>query len=88
MATAIGYIATYAARMVGSRKIMKLEINYSEGIIKITLLAAMAVATCIDTRISIVVGLVILFVERKYIIELSKTVSVKAKSIVSRRLHR
>ena len=88
VATAIGYIATYAARMVGSRKIMKLEINYTEGIIKIILLAAMAVATCIDTRISIAVGLVILFVERKYIIELSKTVSVKAKSIVSRRLHR
>ena len=88
VATAVGYVATYAARMVRSRKIMKLEINYMEGIIKIILLAAMAVVACIDTRISIAVGIIILFIERKYIVELSKTVAVKAKNIVSRRLHR
>ena len=88
IATAVGYIATYIARMVESRKIMKLEINYTEGIIKIVLLAAMAVVTCIDTRIALAVGIIILYSERKYIIELSRMINTKIRKLISGRIHR
>ena len=87
IATSIGYIATYVARMIGSQKIMKLEINYTEGIIKMVLLAGMAIATCIDTRISLLVGIIILFIERKYIYDLIRIVWQKTKNVVSRKLH-
>lgn len=87
IATAIGYIATYVARMIGSQKIMKLEINYTEGIIKMVLLAGMAIATCIDTRISLLAGIIILFIERKYIYDLIRIVWQKTKNVVSRKLH-
>lgn len=67
IATAISYATIFVARLVGSRKIMKLSINYSETVLKLILLGGLAISTCIDTRISIVIGLIILFVERTYV---------------------
>lgn len=86
IATAIGYIVTFVARMIGSRKIMKFEINYTETVIKMLLLAAVSVATCIDTRISVTFGVVILLVERKYIYYMSKAAIKKTKTILSKKM--
>lgn len=88
IATAIGYIATFMARIIGSRKIMKISVNYFETTIKLLLLAGMAIATCIDTRISIAVGLIILFIEHKYIIDLAKASLSKMQRVLKSRMQK
>lgn len=88
IATATSYIITYAARMYGSWKIMKLDISITDTVLKIVMLAAMAITACIDMRIALLIGAVIIFIERKYIAELMVNVFSRVKHVISTRLRK
>ncbi len=85
-ATALGYIATYAARMVSSRKIMKLYINYNESIINTVLLVCMTIISSVDTFFAILFGAFILFLKKSYIIILINTIVYKVRTYISARI--
>ena len=86
VATAIGYIVIYITRIIGSQKIMKLDIKVYETIIKILLLTGMAIATCLDSDGAVAIGIIILFIEQNYIVNLIKTVLGRVYNIINNRI--
>lgn len=67
IATAIGYLVTFFARLVGSNKIMKLDVNHKEHILKLGFVMIVVILSCMNSWLNYVVGAVVLFIERKFI---------------------
>ena len=70
MATAIGYLTTFFARLVGANRIIKLEVDYKKHFIKMGLLFFMVVLSCLDSVFNYVLGIAILFIEREFIVNI------------------
>lgn len=70
IATAIGYIATYFTRLKGANRIMKLDVEYWNHFLKMGLLLLMVILSCGDNWINYVVGVMILFTERNFIMNI------------------
>ena len=70
VATAISYITIYVLRMIKSSKIIKLDINMFDNVLKLVLVGGLAVAACINTIASVVLCVVILILEYKFIANL------------------
>lgn len=68
IATAIGYLTTFFARLIGSNKIMKLDVNHKEHILKLSFVMIAVILSCMDSWLNYIVGVVILFTERKFIV--------------------
>ena len=65
---------------------MKLDIKVYETIIKILLLTGMAIATCLDSDGAVAIGIIILFIEQNYIVNLIKTVLGRVYNIINNRI--
>lgn len=70
IATSIGYLATYFCRLVGANRIINLNANYKSHFLKMGLLLVMVVLSCMDSWLNYIVGAVILFMERKFILNI------------------
>ena len=73
VATAIGYLTTFFARLVGANRIIKLEVDYKKHFIKMGLLFFMVVLSCLDSVFNYVLGITILFIEREFIVNIIKS---------------
>lgn len=67
IATAIGYLVTFFARLVGSNKIIKLDVNHKEHILKLSFVMIVVILSFMNSWLNYVVGAVVLFIERKFI---------------------
>ncbi|MBS5029705.1 MAG: polysaccharide biosynthesis C-terminal domain-containing protein, partial [Clostridiales bacterium] len=67
IATAIGYLVTFFARLVGSNKIMKFDVNHKEHILKLGFVMIVVILSCMNSWLNYVVGAGVLFFERKFI---------------------
>lgn len=73
VATAIGYLTTFFARLVGANRIIKFEVDYKKHFIKMGLLFFMVVLSCLDSVFNYVLGITILFIEREFIVNIIKS---------------
>ena len=77
IATAIGYLATYFARLKGANRIMKLDVEYKSHFLRMGLLLLMVILSCVDSWANYLVGIVIIFMERKFIMNICHTMMSK-----------
>lgn len=61
-------MTTFFARLIGSNKIMKLDVNHKEHILKLSFVMIAVILSCMDSWLNYIVGVVILFTERKFIV--------------------
>ena len=72
VATALGYLATYFSRLIGANKIIYLDVNYKEHFVKFSALFLMVIASCADNWNNYILGFLILFLERDFIMVIIK----------------
>lgn len=77
IATAIGYIVTFFARLKGANKIMELNVDYQKHFLKMSLLLLMVIFSCADCLINYLIGIAILFIEREFIINIFYSLTAK-----------
>ena len=70
IATAISYIVIYLMRMIKSRDILKLDINMFDNSLKLVLVGILAITTCINTTITLILGAIVLIIEYKFVLEI------------------
>lgn len=68
IATAVGYLATFFARLKGANQIMKLDVEYKKHFLKMGLLFLMVILSCANSIVNYFIGFAILFIEREFII--------------------
>lgn len=73
IATAIGYIVTFISRLIFSRKIMILTINYKRDLGVLALLLAACILACFNTLASLGICVIVLLIEVKFVYKLMST---------------
>ena len=76
IATAVGYLATYFLRLNASNSIIHLEVDFKKHTIRFVVLLLMVITSCVNSWMNYIIGCLVLFMERDFIIEGIKKVTV------------
>ena len=79
IATAMSYLVVYILRMYKSFSIMRLEIDMKENVVKLTIIGILSIIACVNVYLTIIVGIIILWWERKFIVAFLGFIMAKIK---------